>query len=755
MSHSAAHSTNARQIPKNSPPKRPASIAELADRAMVDLWDESKDFKQYLRLAEKFRREGKERAKQGDIEGAFVELARAATLVLEKLPQHRDYNSMLNANQRHNLGLNGQDILDHLGDLKPMLVDRFDKWLQQHPEGIDQERTPNARTQHMANDDVARAQAQREQFHEEERSRVRDRETREQQRVAAEEAARWRQQREALAAQEDAERNRRRDAAAAAARKAQNIPKLLPQPPDYTFSRTPMQNNGYGSQSTVVLSDGRNQDDVVRNQQQLQEEMRQREEEITKRQAEHKRRQEQDGIARRQHESEEAARAARHNLAAPSISYPPTGTPSTMSTSSASPMFPNHSGSSSLATTPSSSFYQPTPVSSAIEYPSIIRTPNQPDHHAGHARPMIMPLENPSTYEGDSTDSESLHQYDYRRFGKQRADVDQHRTPTTLRPLRSPSYPPPITTTSPIPGAGPIRYPSLMSQHQKTQGYYPSLGSMFSDAANRNHGASLLLAQNSTDARTAGSTSLYAANQAIPGISSAPVQAPYPYSNQHPQQASNAAYLRPPPPLPNAPNHAPPSMATEADRIIHATDPKLGPTKALKTVSLPRECLPRFLAIARVNTEQNRETCGLLLGKDKGHKYAVTTLLIPKQHSTSDTCTMDEEELVLQFTEERSLITLGWIHTHPTQSCFMSSVDLHTHSGFQCMLPESFAVVCAPKFNPNFGIFRLTDPPGLPAILECKAKDAFHPHPDIPIYTDADKGHVQMKDSSLEIVDLR
>lgn len=39
----------------------------------------------------------------------------------------------------------------------------------------------------------------------------------------------------------------------------------------------------------------------------------------------------------------------------------------------------------------------------------------------------------------------------------------------------------------------------------------------------------------------------------------------------------------------------------------------------------------------------------------------VTVLLIPRQHSTSDTCTMDEEELVMQFTEERVLITLGWV----------------------------------------------------------------------------------------------
>ncbi|KAH9996096.1 hypothetical protein BJV77DRAFT_942663, partial [Russula vinacea] len=175
----------------------------------------------------------------------------------------------------------------------------------------------------------------------------------------------------------------------------------------------------------------------------------------------------------------------------------------------------------------------------------------------------------------------------------------------------------------------------------------------------------------------------------------------------------------------------------------------------LRTVFFPRDSLNQFVSIALINTAQNRETCGLLLGKDKGGRFVVTTLLIPKQHSTSDTCAMDEEELVMQFTEERSLITLGWIHTHPTQSCFMSSVDLHTHSGFQRMLPESFAVVCAPNSTPNIGIFRLTDPLGLQTILDCQASEAFHSHPKLPIYTDANKGHVQIKDLPLEVVDLR
>ncbi|KAJ7450735.1 hypothetical protein B0H11DRAFT_2077011 [Mycena galericulata] len=83
------------------------------------------------------------------------------------------------------------------------------------------------------------------------------------------------------------------------------------------------------------------------------------------------------------------------------------------------------------------------------------------------------------------------------------------------------------------------------------------------------------------------------------------------------------------------------------------------------------------------------------------------------------------------------------IHTHPSQSCFTSSVDLHTHASFQRMLPESFAVVCAPESEPRFGIFRFTDPPELQAVLECPAKQAFCLRLDVPIYTDA------------EIVDLR
>lgn len=42
---------------------------------------------------------------------------------------------------------------------------------------------------------------------------------------------------------------------------------------------------------------------------------------------------------------------------------------------------------------------------------------------------------------------------------------------------------------------------------------------------------------------------------------------------------------------------------------------------------------------------------------------------------------------------------IAMFQTHPTQTAFLSSVDLHTHSGYQIMMPEAIAIVVAPKYN--------------------------------------------------------
>ncbi|RKP25846.1 hypothetical protein SYNPS1DRAFT_15067 [Syncephalis pseudoplumigaleata] len=155
----------------------------------------------------------------------------------------------------------------------------------------------------------------------------------------------------------------------------------------------------------------------------------------------------------------------------------------------------------------------------------------------------------------------------------------------------------------------------------------------------------------------------------------------------------------------------------------------------LRTLYLPQGIIKGFVQVAHRNTLRNVETCGILCGILSRNAFRVTTLIIPKQSATSDTCQTEDEGSLFAELDKRDLMTLGWIHTHPTQTCFMSSVDLHTHVSYQIMLPEAVAVVCSPRHNPMYQVFRLTKPPGMDIIQNCRQQGAFHPHPDKPLYT--------------------
>ncbi|XP_020612865.1 STAM-binding protein-like isoform X3 [Orbicella faveolata] len=150
----------------------------------------------------------------------------------------------------------------------------------------------------------------------------------------------------------------------------------------------------------------------------------------------------------------------------------------------------------------------------------------------------------------------------------------------------------------------------------------------------------------------------------------------------------------------------------------------------LRKVHIPGELISHFLRLASDNTRKNLETCGILAGRLQNNMFCITHLLIPKQTSTSDSCTTLSEEELFEFQDSHNLITLGWIHTHPSQTSFMSSVDLHTHCSYQLIMPEAIAIVCSPKFSET-GVFSLTPGYGLQFILNCK-KPGFHPHPKEP-----------------------
>lgn len=90
---------------------RPATIAELAAKAQENLWNGNLGLKHWLRTAEKARRTAESLIQAHDYEAAFVEYAKAATIVLEKLPTHREYQTLLNADQRSNLGMVSHSFL--------------------------------------------------------------------------------------------------------------------------------------------------------------------------------------------------------------------------------------------------------------------------------------------------------------------------------------------------------------------------------------------------------------------------------------------------------------------------------------------------------------------------------------------------------------------------------------------------------------------------------------------------------------------
>ncbi|CAM8984148.1 unnamed protein product [Rhodiola kirilowii] len=181
-------------------------------------------------------------------------------------------------------------------------------------------------------------------------------------------------------------------------------------------------------------------------------------------------------------------------------------------------------------------------------------------------------------------------------------------------------------------------------------------------------------------------------------------------------------------------------------------------SNTLHDVHISSWLMEEFMELASQNTKKDVETCGVLGGSLKKGIFYVTTLIIPKQESTSNSCQAMHEEEIFAIQHEHSLFPVGWIHTHPSQRCFMSSVDLHTHYPYQVMVPEAFAIVMAPTdTSRNYGIFRLTVPSGMAIIKECKEKD-FHNHSERadgePIYVECSNVYMNSH-LRFEIFDLR
>ncbi|KAK9105778.1 hypothetical protein Scep_022622 [Stephania cephalantha] len=202
----------------------------------------------------------------------------------------------------------------------------------------------------------------------------------------------------------------------------------------------------------------------------------------------------------------------------------------------------------------------------------------------------------------------------------------------------------------------------------------------------------------------------------------------------------------------------PPQVTDLGCKLEDSLQDELIRSKSPLELHISTSMMDNFMRLAKVNTDRNLETCGVLAGSLKNKKFFVTALIIPKQESTSDSCQATNEEEIFDVQDKQSLFPLGWIHTHPSQSCFMSSIDVHTHYSYQIMLPEAIAIVMAPKDSSRkHGIFRLTSPGGISVIRNCDRR-GFHPHeppPDGgPIYDHCTDVYMN-PNLKFDVIDLR
>lgn len=225
----------------------------------------------------------------------------------------------------------------------------------------------------------------------------------------------------------------------------------------------------------------------------------------------------------------------------------------------------------------------------------------------------------------------------------------------------------------------------------------------------------------------------------IPGVKEPPIVTPSPSPTSQPVQ-----------PLPSAPPAPPPVDRSLKPGSISISESN-GMSDGLRHVSVPRDLCIKFLHLAEFNTSKGVETCGILCGKLMRNEFTITHVIVPKQSGGPDYCNTENEEELFLIQDQHSLITLGWIHTHPTQTAFLSSVDLHTHCSYQMMLAESIAIVCSPKYQET-GFFKLTDH-GMEEISSCRQK-GFHPHcKDPPLFSAS--SHITVVERDITVMDLR
>eukprot|EP01084_Bolivina_argentea_P057017 104242_1 len=155
--------------------------------------------------------------------------------------------------------------------------------------------------------------------------------------------------------------------------------------------------------------------------------------------------------------------------------------------------------------------------------------------------------------------------------------------------------------------------------------------------------------------------------------------------------------------------------------------PNTNISTSLATIIIPERMISEFSEkYSMENTTKNIETGGIILGvHDATHNiYTITHVLLPKQNGHANAVFMLNEFEWSVICGTLGLQIIGWIHTHPTQSCFMSSVDVHTQFNIQQQNNSAIGIVIAPTDTTK--TFRLTKF-GMDVLSKCNT-NSHHVH---------------------------
>ncbi|KAK9888220.1 hypothetical protein WA026_000487 [Henosepilachna vigintioctopunctata] len=173
-----------------------------------------------------------------------------------------------------------------------------------------------------------------------------------------------------------------------------------------------------------------------------------------------------------------------------------------------------------------------------------------------------------------------------------------------------------------------------------------------------------------------------------------------------------------------------------------------------RTLRIPSRTTTEFSHLSFKNMKKNVETVGYLAGKEvHEQEFVVTHLILPEQFGYSDFFKVKDSHMLIRYLEHYDLLILGWIHSHPSTSPFLSSSDMHYQSIFQSVLPEAVAIVYS-SVDMKSTIFNLTPNHGLGFILSCRKK-GFHVHPTNPPIVMVSQHAVIDLYGDLEVKDFR